>query len=354
MGSSDGERGRTEGKGEPMEEKRGSRLGTAGKAAAGLGAAAAAAYAVYLLGARGRSRPVTELSNALGMDVDYVPWGDVHYAFYAREGRGRPLVFLHSINAVASAYEMRPLVKALVRERRPVYALEWLGFGHSDRPEIGYTPELLEDQLEHWLERVVRPAGGADVIGLSLGATYAAEVARRRPDLIRSLVAIEPAGLGTEPAEIGRGWARLLFTLPGVQRAFYDRLTTPESLYAFAKENLFTPEFGVPEEYVQYGAETARVEGASRPLDDFLSGRLFPQEALETFRRLRQPVLVIYGTVESRRMESLEALPELEGRPNVSVLGLPTGSLPHWERPGEVVERIRDFLAAAGGGAGRE
>jgi pimeloyl-ACP methyl ester carboxylesterase len=326
-------------------------FGKAGTAAAGLTAAAAAAYAVYLLGAgRGRRKPVTELPNALGMRIEYVPWGDVHYAYYTREGRGRPLVLLHSINAVASAHEMRPLAKAFLREReRPVHALEWIGFGHSDRPDIDYTPDVLEDQLEHFLERVIRPAGGADVVGLSLGATYAAEVARRRPDLIRSLVAVEPAGLGGEPAEIGRGWRRLLFTLPGVQRAFYDRLTTPEALFEFARENLFTPEFGVPEEFVDFGAQTARVEGAPRPLDDFLSGRMFPEEALETFKRLRQPVLIVHGTVESRRLESFTGLPELETRPNVTVVGLPTGALPHWERARDVVQRVREFHGALDG-----
>jgi pimeloyl-ACP methyl ester carboxylesterase len=326
-------------------------LGHAGRAAGFTAAAALAAYSVYLLGAgRGRRRPVTELANALGMRIEYVPWGDVHYAFYTREGRGRPLILLHSVNAAASAHEMRPLARAMARGDRPIFAMEWVGFGHSDRPEIDYTPDMMEDQLEHFLAHVVRPAaGGADVVGLSLGATYAAEVARRRPDLIRSLVAIEPAGLGGEPGEVGRVWSRVLFTLPGVQRAFYDRLTSPDRLFAFARDNLFTPEFGVPEEYVEYGVETARVEGAARPLDDFLNGRLFPADATETFLRLRQPVLVIHGTVENRRMDSLERLPELEGRPNVSVVGLPTGSLPHWERAAEVAERVRDFFGAQDG-----
>jgi pimeloyl-ACP methyl ester carboxylesterase len=88
------------------------------------------------------------------------------------------------------------------------------------------------------------------------------------------------------------------------------------------------------------------MEGAARPLDDFLRGRLFPRDTAETFRRLRQPVLVVHGTVESRRQESYERLPELEKRPNVTVLALPTGSLPHWERAREVWERVRDFLDA--------
>lgn len=320
-------------------------LGTAGKAAIGLGAAAAAAYGVYLWGRpRGRQRPVTELASALKLRLHYVTWREMHYAYYSRGGTGRPIVLLHSINAVASAHEMRPLVERLQHEtKRPILALEWLGFGHSDRPEISYTPELLEDQLEHFLARMVAAPGGVDLIGLSLGATYAAELGRRRPDLVHSLIAVEPAGLGEEPGEIGRGWARLLFTLPGVQRAFYDRLTTPDALHRFAAEHLFTDQAGVPDEYVEYGAETARVHGAARPLDDFLNGRLFPPEAREAFLRFRNPLLVLYGTVADRRMETYGHLPELAARSNVTAVGLPTGALPHWEMPDEVMARIAEF-----------
>jgi pimeloyl-ACP methyl ester carboxylesterase len=333
--------------GAEKEEKPKSLLGTAGKAAAGLAAAAAAAYGVYLLGApRARRRPVTELSNSLNLRINYVPWRGVYYAYYSRAGSGTPLVFLHSINAAASAHEMRPLVQRFQRQTdRPLYALEWLGFGHSDRPDTAYTPELLEDQLEHWLERTLRASGGVDVIGFSLGATYAVEVARRRPDLIRSIVALEPAGLGDEPSQIGKLWAKLLFSVPGVQRAFYDRLTTPEALRAFARENLFTPEFGVPEEFVQFGVETARMEGASRPLDDFLSGRLFPDGAGDSFLHLRQPLLVVHGARQEYRLETYTELPAIERRPDASVVALPTGALPHWERAAEVVQRINDFLA---------
>ena len=144
-------------------------------------------------------------------------------------------------------------------------------------------------------------------------------------------------------SQVWRELKQVFVTVPGVQRAFYDRLTTPDALYRFARSNLFTDEFGVPEEYVEYGAETARVEGAARPLDDFLNGRLFPEYARDAFLHLAQPLLVIHGLVTERRMESYESLPEVVARPGAEVLALPTGSLPHWERPGVVFERITGF-----------
>jgi hypothetical protein len=158
------------------------RLGQAGRAAGLTAAAALAAYGVFLVGAgRSRQRPVTELPNALGMRLEYVPWGDVHYAFYSREGEGRPLVFVHSINAVASAHEMRPLVRALARGDRPIFALEWVGFGHSDRPRSCTRRTCWRTSWStSWSAWCARPAART-VIGLSLGATYAAEVAPPPP-----------------------------------------------------------------------------------------------------------------------------------------------------------------------------
>ena len=77
---------------------------------------------------------------------------------------------------------------------------------------------------------------------------------------------------------------------------------------------------------MEYGAETARVEGAARPLDDFLSGRLFPEDGRDAFLHLRQPLLMVYGTVADRRMETYTELPELAGRePTWRWSGCPPG-----------------------------
>ncbi|MCA9961666.1 MAG: hypothetical protein KC443_21655, partial [Anaerolineales bacterium] len=66
--------------------------------------------------------------------------GHINY-YYDTSGSGRPLLLIHSVNAAASAYEMRPLFEHS-RGTRPVYASDLPGYGFSDREARNYTPGI--------------------------------------------------------------------------------------------------------------------------------------------------------------------------------------------------------------------
>ncbi|MFQ5572108.1 MAG: alpha/beta fold hydrolase [Rhodothermales bacterium] len=88
--------------------------------------------------------------------------------FYERTGTGVPLVLLHSFNAAASSYETKPIFDHFARtSTRPLYALEWFGYGLSDRPPVRYRPALFQRQLRRFLSEYVNQP--ADLIALSLG-----------------------------------------------------------------------------------------------------------------------------------------------------------------------------------------
>ena len=65
---------------------------------------------------------------------------------------GRPLLLIHSVNAAASAYEMRPIFEHY-RSQRQVYALDLPGYGFSERTDLARTPEAyagaIVDVLAH-------------------------------------------------------------------------------------------------------------------------------------------------------------------------------------------------------------
>ena len=143
---------------------------------------------------RGLSAPST-LPHALSASAQTValPRGNVNY--YHRPGTGTPLVFVHSFNAAASSFELEPLFHHFAETTdRPLYALDWLGFGRSDRPDINYTPDLYQTHLFRFLDEVVETP--TDLIALSLGSEYAAFVALTGAPLVRKLVLLNPTGLG--------------------------------------------------------------------------------------------------------------------------------------------------------------
>ena len=59
-------------------------------------------------------------------------------------------MLIHSINATASAYEMKALFEAY-RGTRPVFAIELPGFGSSERSKRIYSPQLYQDTIVEFL-----------------------------------------------------------------------------------------------------------------------------------------------------------------------------------------------------------
>ena len=61
-------------------------------------------------------------------------------------GQGSPLLLVHSVNAAASAAEVRPLHKHY-RASRTVFSIDLPGYGFSERSDRPYTPRLMTDAL---------------------------------------------------------------------------------------------------------------------------------------------------------------------------------------------------------------
>jgi hypothetical protein len=107
-------------------------------------------------------------------------------------GRGAPLLLVHSVNAAASAAEVRPLFEHY-SATRTVFAIDLPGFGHSRRADIAYTPRLMTDAL-HSHGRAGAPALRAQGRWTRWRCRWAASSwPARRPS---SLQALGPPGAG--------------------------------------------------------------------------------------------------------------------------------------------------------------
>lgn len=271
----------------------------------------------------------------------HTPSGEL--AYYADDSaEGRPLVLLHSINAAASAYEMRPLFERY-RGQRPVYALDLPGFGASERGPRPYSPELYREAIAALLTHIGAPA---DVIALSLTAEFAALAAHSHPEAFHSLTLISPTGLGHQspqgatPAALRR---HRLFTRDLLRQPLYDLVVTRPSLRYFLGQH-FTGER--PEELVRYAFLTAHRPGAAYAPLAFISGLLFtPRVFSEIYAQIHVPTHVLY---DEDPHVTFDRLPELlEKSPNWSATRIvPTRGLPHWDKLPAAAQAVDAFWAA--------
>jgi pimeloyl-ACP methyl ester carboxylesterase len=260
---------------------------------------------------------------------------------------GCPLVLVHSINAAASAYEMKPLYDAY-RGKRPVYALELPGFGYSERSQREYSPILYTAALLDFLQQIIGEA--ADVIALSLSGEFAAHAAHQQPHLFQTLTLISPTGFTagrnfTDDAQyeqITQGAQRWI-AQPLWAQGLYDLLVIRPSLQFFLQQSF---QGKVDAGLLGYAYATSHQPGARHAPLAFISGKLFtPRMAERVYQHLTRPTLILY---DQDANVTFDLLPQITAQnPCLQAQRIPnTRGLPHFDEPAATLSALEAFWAA--------
>lgn len=261
-------------------------------------------------------------------------------SFYADEtAAGTPLVLIHSVNAAASAYEMRPIFDHY-RTTRPVFALELPGFGFSERAERGYTADVFVQAILDFVEGELAGAGAVDIAALSLSCEFAAISAVEDPDKFRSLTLIAPTGFtDNQPTDSERLYRAVTF--PVWAQAFYDLLVSRPSIEYFLKKAFAGP---VDAGLADYAHLTSHRPGARNVPAAFIAGKLFTPEIKDYYAALTQPVVAFCDESEYGPSELLPAFAEDHDWTLRCIEG--TKAMPHFERRDATFAIMDEFFSA--------
>lgn len=251
-----------------------------------------------------------------------------------------PIVLVHSIHAAASAWEMRELFERLGAGRR-VLALDLLGFGASERPDVDYDSDLYQDLLRDFVREVA--GGAAHVLANGLTAAHVLQAAAADPAPFRSLVLVNPTGLLTQatgPDRKGR-LVQNLFRLPFVGEGLYNLLVSRPSLRYYDAQVYHDP--GVAEENAEHHYATAHQPGARYAPAAFL-GDALGRNVYMALRTAEVPALSIWTESHcadtGREAEAFKAV--APGIQQIWIEG--SGALPHEEKPDVVAGYVRGWL----------
>lgn len=266
-------------------------------------------------------------------------------------GEGPPLLLLHSVNAAASAAEVRPLFERY-RATRTVFAPDLPGFGASDRGDRDYTPRLMTDALHACAAQIRARCGDGpiDALAVSLGCEFLARAAVERPAEWGRLALVSPTGFnggkprrGPPGSTLVMSGLRRVVTAPLLSEALFRGLTRPAVIRYFLERT-----WGggpVDETLLRYDTITTRQPGARHAPLAFVSGALFSGDAFALYEALTQPVWMSHGVRGDFTDYRHKRL--LADRPHWRFTVFQTGALCYFEVPEAFCAAFDAFLADA-------
>lgn len=281
-----------------------------------------------------------------------LPWGQGSLSLI-EDGAGPPLLLVHSINAAASSYEVKPIFEAL-RARRRVFALDLPGFGLSSRGPDIYTVERYVEAILTAARAVRAICDGrpAAALALSLSSEFLARAALQQPELFAGLTFVTPTGFeagaqnrrGGMPEARPRTPLEKALTAPLWRSGLFGLLVSRPSIRFFLRRT-----FGGPPDagLVDYAWESAHQPGAAFAAFAFASGKLFSPDIRDVYEALELPVWLAHGTrgAFSDFSEAGWTMAKL----NWEIAAFDTGAFPHFQAPAAFLPRLGRFLDALPG-----
>lgn len=252
--------------------------------------------------------------------------------------RGRtPLVLLHGFMQDSRIWAF--VLDKLAKDR-PVYALDFAGFGKSDAP-AGTLPYRVEETvaaLRDLVDLVGDERGRVHLMGYSMGGRMALAFVQAQGERVASLI-LESAGLGEDTPE-----ARA--SVNARDAAWIERLRTCtveefvdywEGLPLFATQKDMDP---AARSLIREIRLSCDVDVLSRCIQG--AGQHAMPYFAEAVRAFRMPILYVAGIQDEKYTKV--AL-RLAARGDAVCSLLSCGHSPHLEQPASLCDHVRPFLA---------
>ena len=192
------------------------------------------------------------------------------------------VVFLHGIGNSGEAW--KPVVKKLPSDIR-VITIDLLGFGDSPKPKWAiYSAKTQANSVLATFFKL-RVRGPVVVVGHSLGALVAVEMAKKYPLLVKSLILCSPP----------------FYNLDKVERRLIPRSDT-------ILRDMYNAILKYPDQFVKLSALAVKYKLASKTLDvnkdnvdmymAALEATIVNQTSLRDAKRLKLPIHIIRGTLD--------------------------------------------------------
>ncbi|MDJ0662832.1 MAG: alpha/beta fold hydrolase [Crocosphaera sp.] len=289
----------------------------------------------------------TETLSPKALPTYYWHWQG-HRIKYTVQGQGKPLLLIHGFGA--SIGHWRKNIPHLAQENYRIYALDLLGFGGSDKPQLNYTVELWRDLIkDFWQDHIQEPTV---FVGNSIGGLLALMILADYPHISKGGVLINCAGgLNHRPDELN---FPLRFVMGTFTKLVNSSVTGPFLFNRIRQKHrirrtlyqVYCDRNAVTDELVDILYQPSCDPGAQKVFASVLTAPAGPHPN-SLLPNIDQPLLVLWGSDDPWTPIKGSAMYQERAKNGQNTTFYPiekAGHCPHDEKPQQVNELILTWL----------
>lgn len=266
---------------------------------------------------------------------------------YESLGKGSPLLLLPAFSTVSMRSEMGEIGKQLSPYFQ-VFAVDWPGFGQSERPAVNYNSVLYHKFLQDFVTSVFNTP--VTVVAAGHSAAYVLQLALKTPTVFSRIVLVAPTWRGPLPTMGANqqiaGVVRELVRSPILGQGLYKLNTAPSFLRLMYRRHVYVNADSLTPSFIQHKWRNTQQPGARFAPAAFVTGNLDAVDNRSDFLAQAQglpvPLMVVIG--ESAPPKSRAEMDALAALPGVQTVTIPGSLGMHEEFPDAVVEAVKGFL----------
>lgn len=283
------------------------------------------------------------VKNFLGRDRGkYFNWrfGKV---YYTKSGTGTPLLLIHDLSPYSSSYEWTELIKKL-STNHTVYALDLLGCGRSDKPNLTYTNFLFVQLVTDFVKQIIGQK--TDVAATGMSSSFVIMACHNDTELFHKIVMINPESiqkLNSIPGKRSK-IMKFIMELPIIGTTVYHLTANQSNLdYLFTENYLYNP-FRMKQKYLHVYHEAAHLgNGCGKYLSASISGFYVNVNITHALSEINNSLFIIGGAKCKGIQEVIETYQDIN--PAIESVIIPdTKLLPQFESPEALYAHLKIFL----------
>lgn len=269
-------------------------------------------------------------------------FGKIHYT---KKGSGSPLLFIHDLTTGSSYYEFHKITASL-SEHYEVYALDLLGYGLSEKPDMTYTNYLYVQLINDFIKNIIGKK--TNVLATGDSVPIAVMACHNDPEIISNMIFINPQSLYESnqiPSRQTRAF-KILLNIPIIGTFIYNLLVNKRTMEKIFQDEYFYNIINIEEKDILSYLEASHLpDYSSKYAFASYVGKYINTNIIHALKEINNSVYIIGGEKEKDIHTTVENYRYYNSSIEADFIPY-TRHLPQLEAPEKVINHIHIFLSS--------